>query len=388
MTSLLEIVDTVLFGLLFIQVAYLFIFALFSLRKVQSAYPPAQKKHDFLILFPAYKEDLVIEQAIDCFLKQTYPKDKYDILVISDQMQQETNERLHEQPIILLQTKAPLGSKAAALNYAMDHLEKEYACVVIMDADNLAETNFLEKINDVYDFGVYAIQAHRKAKNKNTDIAVLDAVSEEINNSIFRKGHVNAGLSSALIGSGMAFDYKWFNENRKMISSAGEDKELEFLLAKQGVYIEYLDNLIVYDEKIQRSSSFYQQRRRWLAAQFDMQKKGLYYLPQALIFGNTNFCDKIFQWLLLPRIVLLGVIFTIAGLLIFIDYSLSFKWWGILILLFITLSIAMPDELYNHSFKRALKRTPLLFLLMFFNLFRTKGINKKFIHTKHGKEGL
>lgn len=65
MTSLLEIVDTVLFGLLFIQVAYLFIFALFSLRKVQSAYPPAQKKHDFLILFPAYKEDLVIEQAID-----------------------------------------------------------------------------------------------------------------------------------------------------------------------------------------------------------------------------------------------------------------------------------------------------------------------------------
>jgi len=35
-------------------------------------------------------------------------------------------------------------------------------------------------------------------------LALLDGISEEINNNIFRKGHQTLGLSSALIGSGMA----------------------------------------------------------------------------------------------------------------------------------------------------------------------------------------
>ncbi|MDD4116326.1 MAG: glycosyltransferase family 2 protein, partial [Massilibacteroides sp.] len=247
---------------------------------------------------------------------------------------------------------------------------------------------FLERINDVYDFGVYAIQAHRKAKNKNTDIAVLDAVSEEINNSIFRKGHINAGLSSALIGSGMAIDYPWFVQNIKKVSSAGEDKELELLLLSQGVYIEYLDSVIVYDEKTPGSSSFYQQRRRWLGAQFFLLKKDLSSFPQALFSGNINYVDKLFQWLLFPRILLLGISFGLACITLIVDYTLSFKWWGILVLLFITLSIAMPDELYDESFKRALKRVPILFILMLLNLFRTKGAGRNFIHTKHGGENV
>jgi hypothetical protein len=33
----------------------------------------------------------------------------------------------------------------------------------------------------------------------NTDVAVLDAASEEINNSIFRSGHIALGFSSPLL---------------------------------------------------------------------------------------------------------------------------------------------------------------------------------------------
>ena len=388
MNNLFEIIDVVLFVIFFLQITYLFFFALFSLRRPQTDYPPARKQHRFLILFPAYREDLVIMQTIDSFLRQTYPKERYDVIVVSDQMQQETNEKLSAYPLTLLKTENPLGSKAAALNYAIANLKNEYDCIVILDADNIVEATFLERINDVYDFGVYAIQAHRKAKNKNTDIAVLDAVSEEINNSIFRKGHINAGLSSALIGSGMAIDYPWFVQNIKKVSSAGEDKELELLLLSQGVYIEYLDSVIVYDEKTPGSSSFYQQRRRWLGAQFFLLKKGLSSFPQALFSGNINYVDKLFQWLLFPRILLLGISFGLACITLMVDYTLSFKWWGILVLLFITLSIAMPDELYDESFKRALKRVPILFILMLLNLFRTKGAGRNFIHTKHGGENV
>lgn len=384
MNNLLQQLDSILFCLLFAEVVYLFIFALYSLRKTNTSYPAARKQHRFLILFPAYREDSVIEEALHCFLKQAYPSRLYELAVISDQMRQDTNDRLRSLPITLLQPDKPLGSKAAALNFAMDNLKGEYDCVVVMDADNIVGPDFLQKINEVFDFGVFAIQAHRKAKNKNTDVAVLDAISEEINNAIFRKGHINAGLSSALSGSGMAFEYHWFIQNIQQISSTGEDKELELLLLQQNVYIEYLDNVIVYDEKISTSSSFYNQRRRWIAAQFHILNKGIRYLPAALFTGNMNYCNKIFQWLLLPRVVLLGISFIIASLLSYLDWTLSFKWWGILVLLILTLSIAMPDELYDKSFRRAIKRVPVLFIYMIFNFFRTKGADKKFIHTKHG----
>lgn len=104
-------------------------------------------------------------------------------------------------------------------------------------------------MNDALDSGIQAVQAHRTAKNRDTDTAVLDAASEEVNNSIFRRGHVALGFSSALIGSGMAFDYKWFRENIACCTTSGEDKELEALLLRQGIYIDYLDDVRVLDER-------------------------------------------------------------------------------------------------------------------------------------------
>ena len=143
-----------------------------------------------------------------------------------------------------------------------------------------------------------AIQTHRTAKNRNTEIAILDGVSEEVNNTIFRRGHVRVGISSALIGSGMAFDYKWFRKNVAQLSSAGEDKELEALLLKQRIFIEFLDHVYVYDEKTQEEKGFYNQRRRWLATQFAQWGRVVRDLPKAILSGNIDYCDKLIQWML------------------------------------------------------------------------------------------
>ena len=83
---------------------------------------------------------------------------------------------------------------------------------MLLDPDNDVDTDMLLKINDAYYSGCNAMQTHRIAKRRDTNIAVLEAVSEEINNSIFRKGHTGLGFSSALIGSDMAFDFKIFSQ--------------------------------------------------------------------------------------------------------------------------------------------------------------------------------
>ena len=101
------------------------------------------------------------------------------------------------------------------------------------------------------------------AKNLNTGMAYLDAISEEINNSIFRLGHVNLGMSAALIGSGMAFEYPLFYDAMMDNTSVGGfDRVLEMKLLYKGIHIHYLLDTIVRDEKIQKANSFYKQRRR------------------------------------------------------------------------------------------------------------------------------
>lgn len=386
MGGVLHIFDFVLFLLIFLSVGYLFIFALYAQGKKLKSYPRAGRKHPVLVLFPAYKEDNVIVGSVRSFLQQDYPSDLYRVVVISDGMKEETEEQLRQLSVDVINAHFENSSKAAALNLAITRQgDRAYGIVAILDADNVAAPDFLKRINDAYDSGIRAMQVHRKAKGGKTDVAILDTVSEEINNSIFREGHVRAGLSSALSGSGMAFDYNWFVKHIPMVTSAGEDKELELLLLKDGIYIDYLPDVFVYDEKISGTTAFYRQRRRWIAAQFDLLGKGIRYLPRAIFAGNLDYCDKIFQWLIPPRIVLVGFSILMGIAWLFIAWTMSLKWWVLLFLLLCALSLAMPDELYNASFRKALRKAPVLFLLTVVNLFRTRGVNKQFIHTQHGE---
>ncbi len=384
--TILDNIDSLCFFLLGTSVLYLFVFALLSHIKRKDIYPAAGKLHRFVILYPAYKEDRVIENAISNFLEQDYPKSCYDVVVISDQMQDDTINRLKSMPVTLLEVHFQQSSKAKAMQYAMENLDKNtYDMVVIMDADNTVEPNFLHELNKAYHSGCLVIQAHRMAKNLNTDTAILDAVSEEINNSIFRKGHVRLGLSAALIGSGMAIDFQWFKKNIFKLQTAGEDKELEALLLKENIFIEYLEHVNVYDEKTQKDSTFYNQRRRWLASQLFAIKNNIGKLPGALFDGKFDYANKICQWMMLPRVLLLGFIGIISIIVLLYQWTWAIKWFILELLLVITLSLAVPDYLVNEQFKKAVWKAPKLFLLMTLNLFRLRGVNKKFIHTEHGE---
>lgn len=381
-----RIADAIMFLFFFISVLYLFIFALYSLKKRQYGYPQARKKYRYAVLFPAYKEDAVILSSVKSFFKQEYPRDLYDIIVISDQMTEETNQNLKNLGALVIEVDIPQSTKTNALRSAIQYIEnskKSYDEIVILDADNLVDVDFLDKLNNAFYSGCSAIQTHRVAKNRNTSTAVLDAVSEEINNSIFRQGHTRLGFSSGLIGSGMAFDYDLFKESIMIAKHVGVDKQLELILLKQNIYIEYLEDVYTYDEKVANKASFYNQRRRWLATQFSNLFSGLGSMPLAMLKGNWDYCNKLFQWMMPPRVLLLGMITIIACAFTWFDWVIALKWWGLLLLLGITFSIAVPDHLVDSRFRKAILTLPILFLLMFFNLFRLKGATKVFIHTEH-----
>lgn len=380
-----NVIEAGLFFYLLISALYLGVYAFFSLFPVKMHNLKSDSLNRFIVLIPAYKEDKVIFDSVNSLLNQNFPQQFVTIAIISDGMSSETNTRLSELPVINIVLEKSAGSKANALIIALEKFKQEdFKIAVIMDADNVAAEGFLSDINALFSSGARAVQAHRTAKNLNTSMAVLDAVSEEINNSIFRKGHVNLGVSSALIGSGMAFDFKWFSAHVKMLSTAGEDKELELMLLRKKIFIHYLENTYVYDEKTQKEKVFYNQRRRWIAAQFGSLMAALKQIPEAVVSVNIGFLDKIFQWLLLPRIIMLGLTGILAVIVSVFNYESSFKWWLLLAGIVLTLVISIPSFLRNKRTLMAIGRLPWIFLLMVLNLFRIRGVNSKFIHTEKG----
>ena len=385
--TIIHIVDIVLWFIAACSVAYVVFFAFISLfydkedRVAIHATALSNRKAKFLILFPAYNEDRVIINAVEQFILQDYPKTHYTVAVISDHMLPSTNEQLGEMPIRLLTPTFEKSSKAKAMQYAINHIEGEFDNVVVLDADNVVRPDFLSQLNilcTLYD----AIQCHRCAKNANNNVAVLDGASEEINNTIFRKAHNRLGLSSALIGSGMCFNYNLFKQNVFQLKTAGEDREMEALLLQQGAFIKYAPDIHVFDEKVSSQDNFQRQRMRWMTAQIQSLFNQLPMIPKAIAHGNINFIDKTIQQALIPRSILIVFLTVISILMTILVYEWCTKWWILLGLLAIALLIAIPAPLRWKSLRKALS-IPGLVLSMLKNVKHIDKNNIDFIHTEH-----
>jgi len=391
--QIIHIIEILFWLLLSASGAYILFFTIVSLiwRKPASKLSSevkslhADQYYTFLVLYPAYNEDRVIVSSVQQFFGQHYPYDRFHTVVISDHMQPETNDKLRELPITLLTPVFEKSSKAKAMQYAMDQIKETYDYVVILDADNVVNSDFLEKLNEVCAMGHQAIQCHRCAKNSNNNIAVLDGISEEINNTIFRKAHNRIGLSSALIGSGMCFDYKWFKENVYKLSTAGEDRELEALLLMQGIYIHYEENIPVFDEKVSNKDNFQKQRQRWMTAQIQSLFRMLPYIPQAIKTKNINFIDKTIQQALIPRSMLIVLTFTMATLMTFLSQVWCLKWWLLFFLICLSLYLATPKVLRTYSMLSQVFSIPTLVWRMILNILKIDRKNTDFIHTIHDK---
>jgi len=342
----------------------------------------------FLILFPAYQEDKVIVHSVRLCLKSTFAQEFYHIGVISDHMEEETNEQLRQLPITLFTPQFEKSSKAKALHYALEHTEEHYDYVIILDADNVVLSDFLEQVNASCQQGHCAIQCHRCAKNRDNDVAVLDGISEEINNTLFRKAHNRIGISSALIGSGMCFEYEWFKNHVGLFETAVEDREMEIQLMKEHIFIKYEEDILVFDEKVSSSENFQRQRLRWMTGQIQSLLMMLPYLPTAIKTGNIHYIDKTMQQALIPRSILLVLTCFFAIVMTAISFPWSLKWWGLFLVISLSIFVAIPKRMRTKALFGKLLSTVKLVGLMLANLFKMDLKSKDFLHTTHDKQGL
>ena len=362
---ILFIFDGLLFAAVLLTVAYFTVFTIAAQFKRGTKVTKSKRQNRFIILIPAYKCDNVIERTVNSVLGQIYPQRLFDIVVISDHLQEMTNFKLAQYPITLLTPNFRRSTKGKALQYAINNLPqfKIYDIAMVLDADNLVLPEFLDEINNAYESaGTKAIQAHRVSKNRDTATAILEATFEEINNTIFRQGHISMGLPAAICGSGMAFNYNWFKENIIKTKAEFEDKELEALLMRQHIFVDYFDDIYIFDEKNRASSAFKRKRGQWLTDQLRSLAKNIRYLPGAIYNKQYDLIDKILQWMLIPRTLMMGIIFIMSVTLPFIYMSLAIKWWIIASLVLLVLAIATPNYLVDKQWDRAFMKIPFVII--------------------------
>ena len=384
--SYIHILDLLLWAFMAISVAYITFYALvnlFSRKGIKTVDVPESPESTFLVLFPAYSEDRVIVGSVTKFLFQNYPQDKYHVAVISDHQQESTERLLSDLPVTLLRPVFEKSSKAKALQYAISEVSGQYDYVGVLDADNIVDTDFLHRLNILLKEGYKAVQCHRCAKNSDSSVSVLDGVSEEINNTLFRKAHNLIGLSSALIGSGMCFDYSWFSSHVTKLTTAGEDRELEVFLLREGIYIKYADDILVFDEKVSSADNFQRQRQRWMSAQVNCFLSMLRHLPEAVIRLNINYIDKTVQQMLVPRSMLLLFLLFMSLVMSAAAPWWSIKWWSLLVLTGLSLFLAIPARLRTKSVFSKVGTLLRLSIKMVRNVRHIDHKNEDFIHTDH-----
>ena len=134
-------------------VSYLLLLTLAAWRAPKhTPLPLANKKlHHFLILIPAHNEEKLLPRLLVNLHTLEYPQSHYSVHVIADNCTDKTAELARQHDAIVHERwNTEQKGKGYALQWVLEKLwQKDVAhdAIVILDADTIVSSNFLEVMN-------------------------------------------------------------------------------------------------------------------------------------------------------------------------------------------------------------------------------------------------
>lgn len=365
--------DWILFFFMALTVLYLGIFAFLSLFAKDADMPKAKKENRFVVIVTSHKSGKSLERTVKSVLGQSYAQRLFDITVVADHEDEMTMFHLAQQPITLLTPTFERSTRTKCLQLAVNNLPqfKIYDAVVLLDAGDVVEPEFLEQMNMAYEAArTKAVQAHKLSLNRDTTSARLSAVFEEINNSIFRRGHIAVGMPAAMASSGIIFEFNWFKKYIQSARPSWGDKELEFSLLRQHIHVDYFDQIFVYNEKVRQAEDFNRQHLRNIMMQLRSILRNIRYMPIAMANRHYNLIDKLLQWILIPRMIMMMVIILMCVVVPFIYFTAALKWWALFAIVIFVFAIATPNYLVDDKWDSTFYKIPVVMFSSILNKFK------------------
>lgn len=355
-------------------------YSIFKERNINSL--PSVYKPDYAVIITAYQYVNTLPDVVASVLKLNY--DNFMVYVVADNCDVST---LHfdDARVILLRPEEVLRGNTKSHFYAIKHFVRDHDILTIIDSDNIVDPEYLNQLTPYFAGGFEAVQGSREAKNLDTMYACLDAARDIYYHFFDCKVLFNAGSSSTLSGSGMAFTtrlYKACLEN-KDVSGAGFDKVLQASIVAKNKRIAFAPKAIVYDEKTSRPTELVNQRSRWINTWFKYFKFGFVLLAK----GIKNFSRNQFIFglvLLRPPLfifLILSVILMVANL--FINPWISLVWLIGFIIFVGCFTKALSASNVDKRIYRSLLGIPNFMFYQLVSLTKIFKANKRSVATQH-----
>lgn len=243
-------------------------------KKASLQYEPQKR---FGVLIAAHNEEQVIGPLIDSLMMQRYPRSLFNIHVIADNCTDHTADvAIRHGAMVHRRTDQEHRGKGFAIEWMLQrlwHRDENFDAVLMFDADNLVDPDFLRRMNDYLCNGHKVIQGYLGVKNPfDTWVSVSMAISYWYSNRMWQNARQNLGLSSSLGGTGLCIDMNLLREMGWEATGLTEDLEFGVRCVERGVIPVWAHDAKVYDEKPMTLLASMQQRLRWMQGHFHCAK--------------------------------------------------------------------------------------------------------------------
>ena len=246
--------------------------ALFALRKPKR-YAVCAPRTRFACLVAARNEEAVIGALVESLKKQDYPDALYDIFVIPNNCTDDTESEALCAGAKIFRCFEPVRCKGDALHEAFETLlRKDYDAFCVFDADNIADEQFLARMNDAFCAGAQVCKGAMRAKNPyDSWLSGCYGLYFTLFDTFFSRARMSCGLSSKLVGTGFAVHRAVLERfGGWNTSTIAEDAEFAAQCAANGVRVCFVPGALTYDEAPNDFAVSLRQRRRWCSGIMDV----------------------------------------------------------------------------------------------------------------------
>ncbi|MEM2994729.1 MAG: glycosyltransferase family 2 protein [Candidatus Bathyarchaeia archaeon] len=290
------------------------------------------------ILIPAHNEERVIGRLLQGITKQTYPKEKLQVIVIDDASTDNTG-KIAEQyskeysyiKVLHRTEKEGKRGKASALNAGFEYATGEI--IFFFDADYYPQRDFVEKLTKEFvDPKVGAVQGRVVVLNEPQNMVTRLVALERMGGyCVDQHARERLGLIPQLGGTAGAV-------RRSILEILGgwdenilaEDTDLTFSIRLLGYKVRYVNEAECYEEAVESWKAYFKQRHRWALGHMQCALK---HSIKVLKSKNLTLKEKIDGFLLLqvyfiPVLILFSWIVGIP--LFFLKFSqLTSAFWTV-----------------------------------------------------------
>lgn len=260
----------------------------------QKPLPKAKKIHKFAVIIPARNESAVIGTLLASIESQTFPKDGYDMYIAVESADDPTCviAKAHGAEVYFKRDFSKNG-KGYVLEEVVDHIfkkraDKGYEAFIIIDADNVLEPDYFEKLNDALDAGYDIAVGYRNAKNWNGGWVAADT------GLTFTRFSRFANFAKAKKGETVLLTGTCYYIKSDIVRAHGgwkwhsltEDVELTTVAAINGYKTTYIEDAVFYDEQPTDLKTSIKQRKRWVKGFFQNSAKYNERLFNGLVYGG------------------------------------------------------------------------------------------------------